>query len=169
VCRGETGARLRAGHKGVDERFGIVYDTTVGIYQIVMDTSVLVAALRSRRGASHRLLTLLDTGQFELNVSIPLVLEYEDVARRLLGEISLTETDINDILDYICRVANHRKVFYLWRPFLSDPDDDMVLELAVTAGCDFIVTHNRRHFRGAEEFGVSVVTPGDFLQKIGAL
>jgi putative PIN family toxin of toxin-antitoxin system len=141
----------------------------VSAYQIVVDTSVWISALRSRRGASHRLLSLLGTGQFETHISVPLVLEYEGVPRRLLGQIALTETDIEDILDYICRVSKHQKVFYLWRPFLSDPDDDMVLELAVTARCDFIVTHNRRHFRGAERFGLTVVTPGEFLQKIGAL
>jgi putative PIN family toxin of toxin-antitoxin system len=153
----------------VDEVPGIVYDTSVQVYQIVVDTSIWIAALRSRRGASHRLLSLLDTGPFEINVSVPLVLEYEGVARRLIGKIPLTEDEINDILDYICRVANHQRVFYLWRPLLSDPDDDMVLELAVTAQCDFIVTHNRRHFHGAERFGITVATPKEFLQQIGAL
>jgi putative PIN family toxin of toxin-antitoxin system len=153
----------------VDEAPGIVYDTSVQVYQIVVDTSVWIAALRSRRGASHRLLSLLGTGPFEISVSVPLVLEYEGVARRLIGQIPLTEAEIDDILDYICRVANHQKVFYLWRPFLSDPDDDMVLELAVTAQCDFIVTHNRRHFQGSERFGLTVITPKEFLQQIGEL
>lgn len=138
-------------------------------YQIVIDTSVFVSALRSRRGASHKLLMLLESVKFEANVSVPLVLEYEDAARRLIGEIPLTERDIDDILDYVCKVANRRKVFYLWRPFLKDPKDDMVLELAVTAECDFIVTYNKGDFQGVELFGLRAVTPKEFLQEIGEL
>lgn len=137
--------------------------------QIVIDTNVLIAALRSRRGASHKLLTLIDSGKFEINVSVPLVLEYEEVAKRLIGAISLTGQDIDDIIDYICVVANQRQVFYLWRPFLKDLDDDMVLELAVSASCDFIVTYNLRDFQGVERFGLRVVTPRNFLQEIGEL
>ena len=138
-------------------------------YQIVIDTNVWIAALRSKRGASHKLLSLIDSGKFETNISVPLVLEYEDVAKRLVGEIPLTAHDIDDILDYICLVANQRKIYYLWRPLLSDPNDDMVLELAVTAQCEFIVTFNRRDFRGVEQFGIDAITPQMFLQKIGAL
>jgi predicted nucleic acid-binding protein len=115
------------------------------------------------------LLALINSGRFEVNISVPLVLEYEDAARRLIGEIPLTESDIDDILDYICKVANHRKIFYLWRPFLKDPKDDMVLELAVTAQCDFIVTYNQGDFQGAEQFKIKVVTPKEFLQIIGVL
>ena len=137
--------------------------------QIVIDTSVLVAALRSRRGASYRLLTLIDSGTFVANVSVPLVLEYEEAAKRLMGQIALTARDIDHILDYICVVASHHAVFYLWRPFLKDPKDDMVLELAVSAGCDFIVTYNQRDFEGAEQFGIGIITPKEFLQKIGEL
>jgi len=139
------------------------------VYQIVIDTNVWVAALRSKRGASYKLLSLVDSGKFEVNLSVPLVLEYEDTAKRLVGEIPLTERDIDDILDYICAVAHHRKIYYLWRPFLSDPRDDMVLELAVTAECNFIVTFNQRDFAGVEQFGLSTLTPKGFLQKIGAV
>lgn len=156
-------------HQPVHNLHGIVCNTTMNTRQIVMDTNVFVAALRSRRGASHRLLMLIDSGKFEINVSVPLVLEYENAAKRLIGDISLTERDIDDILDYICTVANRRKVFYLWRPFLRDPKDDMVLELAVAASCDFIVTYNKRDFQGAERFGLRVVTSKEFLQEIGEL
>jgi len=138
-------------------------------YQIVIDTNVLIAALRSRKGASHRLLLLVNSGKFEISVSVPLVLEYEDVAKRLVKDIPLTEQDIDDILDYLCAVANRRKVFYLWRPFLKDSKDDMVLELAVAANCDFIVTYNKKDFQGAERFGIGIVTPKEFLEEIGEL
>ena len=139
------------------------------VYQIVIDTNVWIAALRSKRGASHKLLSLIDSGKYEANLSVPLVLEYEDTAKRLVGEIPLTERDIDDILDYVCAVANHHQIYYLWRPFLSDPGDDMILELAVTAECNFIVTYNQSDFAGIEQFGLVTLTPKEFLQKIGVL
>jgi predicted nucleic acid-binding protein len=130
---------------------------------------VFIAALRSERGASYRLLTLVDSGLFAVNISVPLILEYEEVAKRLVGRIGLTAEDIDDILDYICKVARRRTVFYLWRPLLGDPRDDMVLELAVVARCRYIITYNRRDFHGAERFGIRVATPKEFLQGIGEL
>jgi len=78
---------------------------------------------------------LADSGLFEVNLSVPLFAEYEAVARRMLDQTQLTEQDPEDILDYICAVANKRQIFFLWRPFLPDPGDDMALELAVAAGC----------------------------------
>ncbi|HZT79069.1 MAG TPA: putative toxin-antitoxin system toxin component, PIN family [Gemmataceae bacterium] len=134
-----------------------------------MDTSVLVSALRSRRGTSHRLLRLIDSGKFEVCLSVPLLLEYEEVCKRLVRETPLTEPDIEDILDYLCRVAHRQRVFYLWRPSLKDPADDMLLELAVAAGCEGIITWNVRDFQGADRFGVRVLTPKEFLQEIGEL
>jgi len=137
--------------------------------QIVIDTNVLVAALRSRRGAAFKLLSLINSGKFEVNISVPLVLEYEGTAKRLIGRTALTARDIDNIIDYICAVAQPRAIFYLWRPFLKDPKDDMVLELAVTAECEFIVTYNKSDYEGVEQFGVRVVTAKEFLQEIGVL
>lgn len=137
--------------------------------QVVIDTNVLISGLRSKRGASHKLLMLIGKGRFEVNVSVPVVLEYEMVTRRQVDELHLDEDDIGDVLDYICSQANQRKVFYLWRPFLQDPNDDMFLELAVAANCDFIITHNVKHFAGTERFGVQAVTPREFLQRAGEL
>ena len=137
--------------------------------QIVVDTNVFVSALLSSRGAAHRLFALVGTGIFELNLSISLVAEYEAVAKRMLDRTQLTEQDLNEILDYLCAAANRRKIFFLWRPLLLDPGDDMVLELAVAAGVQYIVTFNRRHFTGSEQFGVQVVTPQRFLESIGQL
>jgi putative PIN family toxin of toxin-antitoxin system len=141
----------------------------MSIPQIVIDTNVIVAALRSRRGASHRLLRLIDSGKFEINISVPLVLEYEDAGKRILDEIGLREEDIEDVIDYICKVANHHKIYYLWRPFLRDPKDDMVLELAVSGSCEIIVTYNVKDFGGVEEFGLKVMTAVEFLEQIGEL
>jgi len=137
--------------------------------QIVIDTNVLVAALRSRRGASHRLLMLLGQGKFEINVSVPLILEYEDAGKRIASEAGLTYGDVDDILNYICSVGRKRLIHFLWRPFLKDPQDDHVLELAVESESEFIVTYNVRDFSGSEQFGVHIVTPKQFLRVIGGL
>lgn len=138
-------------------------------YTIVIDTNVLAAALQSSRGAAYKLLMLIGTGKFTFYLSVPLLLEYEDVAKRLLEAISLDNQDIDAILDYICATAQRQQIFYLWRPYLKDPKDDMVLELAVSAGCNFIVTYNGKDFMGAEHFGLHVLTPREFLEKIGEL
>lgn len=139
--------------------------------QIVIDTDVFISALRSHQGASYKLLSLIGSEKFEINVSVALVLEYEYVAKRIIIEIALTESDIDDIIDYIRLVANIRKVFYLWRPILKDPNDDMVLELAAGANCDFIITFNKKDFRHQDlkPFGVKALTPKEFLQEIGEL
>ena len=132
-----------------------------------MDSTILADALRSRRGVSYRLLELIDSGKFELCVSVPLLFAYQDALRGLLGAGRLTERDLGDILDYICRVARPNRLSYLWRPFLQDLHQDMVLELAVTAGCDLIVTHSLDAYRGAELLGVQVVTPKEWLHRLG--
>jgi predicted nucleic acid-binding protein len=98
-----------------------------------------------------------------------LVVEYEDVTKRLVDELLYTERDIDVLLNYLCRVANRWKICYLWRPFLKDPKDEMILELAFTANCDFIVTHNKRDFEGVAQFGIQAVTPQEFLREIGEI
>jgi putative PIN family toxin of toxin-antitoxin system len=140
------------------------------VYQVVVDTNVVVSALRSRLGASHRLLSLVGiSDRFQINLSVPLVLEYEDVLKRQADVLGLAHQEIDDILDYLCSVANRRRIFFLWRTFLSDPRDELVLELAVEAGCDRIVTYNQRHFLGVETFGLQAVTPPEFLRLIEVL
>jgi putative PIN family toxin of toxin-antitoxin system len=134
--------------------------------RVVLDTSVLVAALRSRRGASFELISRLGTGTFEVAVSVPLVLEYESALLRHVAASPFTESDVCTLIDYICDVAVQQEVFFLWRPFLRDPGDDLVLELAVAARCTAIVTHNVRDFQGAERFAVGVLSPGRFLHQL---
>lgn len=130
---------------------------------VILDTNVLIAGLRSKRGASFALLGLLANGAFEISVSVPLVLEYEAVARRQARELGLTHADVDAVVDFVCSQAHHRKIFYLWRPFLRDPNDDMVLEVAVEAQCTDIVTFNTRDFVGVQQFGLQTLTPGEFL------
>ncbi len=131
--------------------------------QVILDTNVLIAAFKSSRGASYRLLSLVDTGRFQLNVSTPLVAEYEDVLHRETPHINGT-----DVVDYLCTVANRHKIFFLWRPVLKDPDDDFILELAVKCNA-IIVTWNIKDFKKAAQFGIIVMTPKEFLQQIGEL
>ena len=100
---------------------------------------------------------------------MPLVLEYESVAKDQSRSLGLRHADIDDIIDYLCQVSQRREIFYLWRPFLPDPGDDMVLELAVEAEAHFIITHNLRDFAGVEQFGLEAITPGDFLRRIREL
>ena len=104
-----------------------------------------------------------------MSLSVPLFLEYEDVAKRPDSGLTLSVGEIDDILDFICAEANLREIFYLWRPVLPDPTDDFVLELAVESECDFIVTFNVRDFAGAEKFGIEVITPQEFLRKLGEI
>ncbi len=133
--------------------------------RIVIDTNVLVSALRSRRGPSFRLLSLVGTGRFEIALSVPLALEYDDAAARA-SEIS--DGALSTILGFLCTTAHLQKIFFLWRPYLPDPKDEMVLELAVAAQASHIVTYNRRDFRGAEQFGIRIIKPEDFLDALGA-
>jgi putative PIN family toxin of toxin-antitoxin system len=144
-------------------------DTVVGLPRVVVDTNVVVAGLRSRRGASFRLLSEIGKGRFEIALSVPLVLEYEDALLRHSDVTRLARADINRVLDYFCSVAHLQRIFYLWRPTLPDPKDDLLLELAIAARCRSIVTFNRRHFVGADKFGVSTVAPGPFLSRVGVL
>jgi putative PIN family toxin of toxin-antitoxin system len=136
--------------------------------KIIIDTNVLVAALRSRRGASFKLVSFLPTDKFSIFISVPLVLEYEDALMRLESP-AITEQDIRDFVDFLCEIGHHQEIFFLWRPFLPDPSDDHVLEVAVAAGCDAIVTYNKRDFEGIERFGLRILDPRELLSEIGVI
>lgn len=135
----------------------------------VLDTNVLYAALYSSRGASHALVTLVREGLLTPCISVTLVLEYEDVLSRQKHLLQLSQEDIRGYLGFIVNQSERIKIYYLWRPCLKDPKDDMVLEVAVSAGVRYIVTHNTSDFSEAARFGVEAVTPGWFLKNIGAL
>jgi putative PIN family toxin of toxin-antitoxin system len=133
------------------------------MYQVVIDTNVLVAALLSNRGASHRVLRLVGDRRWRINVSVPLVFEYEQTLKRVCTRGSLNDNDIDDVVNFLCANADLRPIFFLWRPFLPDPKDDLVLELAVESRADFVLTFNTKDFAGAERFGVRVLLPREFL------
>ena len=141
----------------------------MGKVQIVIDTNVFVSALRNDTGASFFLLTLVGKNEFEINLSVPLLLEYEAVSRKHLKQTNLNATDLSDILDYICSASKHHEINYLWRPFLKDPKDDFVLELAVKSESQYIITFNKKDFMNISMFGVTAVTPWEFLTARGLL
>jgi len=133
--------------------------------RIVLDTNVVVSGMRSREGASFRLLLELGgDSRFRIAVSVPLAMEYEMALKRVPG---LGEADAEGLVDFLCEVGEKREIYFLWRPLLRDPKDEMVLEVAVEAQADAIVTHNVRDFKGVEErFGMRIVTPGAFLLEL---
>lgn len=134
----------------------------------VLDTNVLVSALRSRLGASAALLAALPIRNWRLAISVPLYLEYQDVLQRP-GMVSpdYPPSDVLAVCRYLASIAHPQEIHFLWRSFLPDPKDDMVLELAVAAGARHIVTHNTKDFRGAERFGVRALAPREFLRLVG--
>jgi predicted nucleic acid-binding protein len=133
--------------------------------RIVIDTNVLVSALRSRRGWSFDLLERLGKDQFEHVVTVPLVIEYEDVLRRD-GMVPLCSAEVDDVLDYICASGLRQQVHFLWRPKLSDVCDDMVLEAAFNGQCDAIITWNLRDFSAAGAIGIEVLSPDLFVKRL---
>lgn len=137
-------------------------------HKVILDTNVLVSGLRSKRGASYRLLMLLTEDVYQPQVSVPLFLEYESVTKRQ-GLISqLSHDDIDDILNFLLAKSSIRSIYFLWRPFLKDPKDDMVLEAAVESNSKFIITHNLKDFKGIDTFGIQALTPKQFLQHINS-
>ena len=134
--------------------------------RVVLDTSVLVAAARSRQGASHVLLSHLPDDRFQPVVSVPVFIEYRAVLLRPENLLQRPPAQAEGFLDCLLSASHLQEIFFLWRPGLPDADDDLILELAVSGGCRYIVTHNLRDFRGTERWGVAAVPPADFLKLI---
>jgi putative PIN family toxin of toxin-antitoxin system len=103
------------------------------MHRVVIDTKVLVSALRSRRGASFRLIGMLGDSRWQPVVSVPLILEHEEVAKREAARLGLAESAVDAILDAFCQVGQRQVVRFRVRPVLTDPDDEFVLELAVAS------------------------------------
>jgi len=142
--------------------------------KIVIDTNVIFAALYSNKGASHKLLVWLFESQRKYSVvSNTLVLEYVDVLTRsknMKFYSHLSKSDIESFIDDICAISYHQKIHFLWRPFLKDVNDDMVLEVAVNSGAKAIITFNPKDFKGVKEkFDIDIITPKVFLQNKGAI
>jgi predicted nucleic acid-binding protein len=135
--------------------------------RVTFDTSVLVAAARSRIGASFALVSAIPSPDFQICLSVALYAEWQDVlARPEHLPPGQTAEDAHGFLRFLASHAWLQDIYFLWRPFLSDPDDDMILELAFAANCRYIITHNIRDFRGCEKLGMEALTPRDFLKII---
>lgn len=154
----------------------MIYDIAGNIIKVVasyvLDTDVIVAALRSDRGASRQLLLAALNEQFELLLSVPLVLEYEAVLTRPqhLAACGLSISEVGLVLDDLAAVARPVRLAFRWRPALSDPDDDMVLETALNGNASAIVTFNQRDFaRVGGDFNCAVILPAAALQEIRSL
>jgi putative PIN family toxin of toxin-antitoxin system len=138
----------------------------MGIPNVIIDTNVIYTALRSKRGASSKLMSLVGAGLFEVHLSVPLVLEYEDVLLRKHMSLPVTKETIADVIDSICALGQYHEIHFLWRPYLRDPKDELVLEIAIASQSEYIITYNVNDFVGTEEFGINVLTPKEFLQEI---
>jgi putative PIN family toxin of toxin-antitoxin system len=134
--------------------------------RIVLDTNVLYAGLYSASGKSYQLLRAIDQGRVRIALSTPLLFEYEDVLKRNQAVLSLSDTEVDVVLDNLCALADFQAVYFLWRPCLPDANDDMVLELAVAAQAPSIVSFNAKDFRPASRFGIEVITPKTLLEQL---
>lgn len=132
----------------------------------MLDTSVLVAAIRSDTGASRVLLVRALERAYTLLVSVPLMIEYEAVLTRAehLDASGLSHQEVQALLDAMASIVEPVRLAYLWRPILPDVADDMVLETAMNGRADILVTLDRRHFEPARAtFAVQIVSPADAL------
>ena len=134
--------------------------------RIILDTNVLYTGLYSSKGASFKVLRAIEEGKLHSVLSTALLFEYEDVLKRNQEILNLSSKSIEKILDNLCLLSDHQKIYFLWRPRLSDPKDDHVLELAVASGVNLIVTHNTSDFKGSDTFGVRPITPKELLEDI---
>jgi putative PIN family toxin of toxin-antitoxin system len=134
--------------------------------QIILDTNVLYAGLYSSKGASFKILQAIEEGKLKMVISTTLLFEYEDILKRNQGDLGLSNQEIEKLLDYFCMKSEHQKIYFLWRPYLRDPKDDHLLELAIASGTKLIVTHNTKDFKGVEEFGIRSMAPQRILEEI---
>ena len=135
----------------------------------MLDTSVIVAALRSRSGASNRILELVGRGRLRPLATTALFLEYEDVLQRPENRLAtgMRPQDVEDFLAALASVTEGVDVNFRWRPQLKDPKDEFVLEAAVNGQADALVTHNIRDFESAARlFGVRILLPRDVVKEL---
>ena len=137
--------------------------------KVAFDTDVIVAALRSRSGASNALLHALSAGQVEAVASVPMMLEYEAILMRpeQRQATGMSVQDVNIFLDTLALLIIPVMPYFLWRPQLRDPDDEMVLDAAINGGAKAVITFNVQDFLPAStQFNVQVLTPAEVLRQL---
>jgi putative PIN family toxin of toxin-antitoxin system len=135
--------------------------------RVILDTNIIYSGLRSDQGASYRILDSLPSTSFQIVLGATLLLEYEDVLKRPDNQLVFSHPEIDLILDTLVSIAHLQKIHFHWRPCLRDPKDDHILELAVAAGCQHVVTFNTKDFAQAKPFGIQPIRPGQFLEFLG--
>ena len=133
--------------------------------RVVLDSNIVYSGLYSSKGASNIVLQLVGEGKVTPILSVALYEEYQDVLGRPPLVNDFGDDQKQDFLDYFCKVSDLTDIYFLWRPFLKDPKDDLVLEAAVAGGTKIIITHNLKDFKGIEKFGIEAITPGEFIKK----
>lgn len=139
------------------------------VWRVVLDTSVIAAALRTRHGAANRVLRLVAGRQLVLPAAPPLFLEYEDVLRRPEQRLAhgLTPEAMDEFLAELAALVEPVDIHFLWRPQVRDPSDEMVLEAAINGRADALVTYNVKHFAApGDRFGIPILRPEDLLAKV---
>jgi putative PIN family toxin of toxin-antitoxin system len=139
------------------------------VRKIVLDTSVVVAGLRSRSGAGNAVLRLIAERRLVLLASPPLFLEYEDVLKRPEQRLAhgLTPEAIDEFLAELAALVEPVDIDFFWRPQTRDPNDEMVLEVAINGEADALVTYNLADFRMVgERFKIPILSPADLLKKV---
>ena len=135
-------------------------------YTAIIDTNVLYSGLYSATGASYQILRLIEQGHITPLLSTTLLFEYEEVLKRNQELLKLSARAVDDVLDGLCNRGECHRIHFLWRPQLSDPNDDHILELAVAAGGVDIVTHNIIDFGLSSVFEIRVITPAQLLGEL---
>jgi putative PIN family toxin of toxin-antitoxin system len=132
--------------------------------RIVLDTNVIVSALRSSRGASFQILDAVLSQRLELLVSVKLAFEYEEVLKRESEALGLHNVDVDRLVQRLCDIGIKIPTGFRSTPILNDPDDEMLVDLAISGGAAHIVTHNVHHLAPATQLGISVIRPADLLR-----
>jgi predicted nucleic acid-binding protein len=132
----------------------------------VMDTNVLVAAFRSRTGASFEVFRRLRFGLWTAVLSNHLVFEYEEVLKREADQLALSNSDVDQILNAGCAQSENWLLSHSWRPILTDPDDEPLAQLASESGARLITTHNIRHLLPAKQLDIEILKPAEFLARL---
>lgn len=134
--------------------------------RIILGMNVLYAGLYSNKDASFKVVEAIKNEKIKIVLSTTLLFEYEDILKRNQEDLGLSNKEIEEILDFLCLISEHQKIYFLWRPQLPDAKDDHLLELAIASKTQTIITHNNRNFKGIDKFGIQSVSPKELMEKL---